>query len=67
MRILLESIIMQSLDELYSKDKFLIDNKVAERDIVHRFACNNRFVCAIYSILDRRIMAENIQTIRTNR
>lgn len=38
MRILLESIIMQSLDELYSKDKFLIDNKVAERDIVHRFA-----------------------------
>lgn len=35
---MLESIIMQSLDELYSKDKFLIDNKVAERDIVHRFA-----------------------------
>ena len=38
MKQLLEELIKKSLDELYVKDKSLIDRKVAERDIVHRFA-----------------------------
>ena len=38
MKQLLEELIKKSLDELYIKDKSLIDRKVAERDIVHRFA-----------------------------
>lgn len=35
---LLENLIQKSLDDLYANDKYLIEHRVAERDIVHRFA-----------------------------
>lgn len=35
---LLEDLIHKSLDDLYTYDKYLIDNKVSERDITHKFA-----------------------------
>ena len=38
MQKLLEDIIKKSLDKLYANDKDLIIRRVAERDIVHRFA-----------------------------
>lgn len=38
MKELLQKLIEKSLDELYTKDSELIIRKVAERDIVHRFA-----------------------------
>lgn len=38
MKQFLEQLIKKSLDDLYQNDKYLIDHKVAERDITHRFA-----------------------------
>ena len=38
MKKLLENLIQKSLDDLYANDKYLIEHKVAERDITHRFA-----------------------------
>ena len=38
MKQFLEQLIKKSLDDLYRNDKYLIDHKVAERDITHRFA-----------------------------
>ena len=38
MKQFLEQLIKRSLDDLYQNDKYLIDHKVAERDITHRFA-----------------------------
>lgn len=38
MKKLLENLIQKSLDNLYANDKYLIEHKVAERDITHRFA-----------------------------
>lgn len=38
MKQFLEQLIQISLDNLYQNDKYLIDHKVAERDITHRFA-----------------------------
>ena len=38
MKQFLEQLIKRSLDDLYQNDKYLIDHKVAETDITHRFA-----------------------------
>ena len=38
MKQFLEQLIKKSLDDLYRNDKYLIDHKVAERDITHKFA-----------------------------
>lgn len=41
----LETLIEQSLNSLYTNDKDLLERRVSERDLSHRFAHYLKFTC----------------------